>query len=198
MSQETLNLMLKLDRKELEAQIALQCAPLLCGIKISNLLTVQRKHKKEVLRLFYGTAVCCYILFESGSKITFLLYNRNKLEAYLKEAETAVLMEEFGYKGCSLGQILREVASKYREHMEGNAEFPHEIGLLLGYPPEDVKGFIIHQGKNCLEAGYWKVYADLAGRRRIFADYDNAREEIIWMLSAGMRIRKILECRQAG
>ena len=42
MSKETLDLMLGLNRQELEIQIALQCAPLLTGRKISNLLTVDK------------------------------------------------------------------------------------------------------------------------------------------------------------
>ncbi len=51
MSKETLDLMLGLNRQELEIQIALQCAPLLTGRKISNLLTVER-FRSAVLRLF--------------------------------------------------------------------------------------------------------------------------------------------------
>ena len=45
MSKETLDLMLGLNRQELEIQIALQCAPLLTGRKISNLLTVDKRFR---------------------------------------------------------------------------------------------------------------------------------------------------------
>ena len=51
-------------------------------------------------------------------------------------------MEEFGCSGCMLSKILYGVSERYRAHMEGKGDFPHEIGLLLGYPPEDVTGFI--------------------------------------------------------
>lgn len=40
MSKETLHLLLRMNHDRLETQIALQCAPLLTGVKISNLLTV--------------------------------------------------------------------------------------------------------------------------------------------------------------
>lgn len=40
-------------------------------------------------------------------------------------------------------------------------EFPHEMGFFLGYPPEDVIGFIEHEGRNYLAVGPWKVYAHL-------------------------------------
>lgn len=84
MSKETLDLMLGLNRQELEIQIALQCAPLLTGRKISNLLTVDKRFRSAVLRLFRSSAVSCYVLYESDDRITFLLYVREKLEAYLR------------------------------------------------------------------------------------------------------------------
>ena len=40
-------------------------------------------------------------------------------------------------------------------------QFPHEMGLLLGYPIEDVRGFIEHNGCGCLYSGYWKVYRNV-------------------------------------
>ena len=48
---------------------------------------------------------------------------------------------------------------RYRAYMNGSKIFPHEMGLLLGYPVEDVTGFMVHGGKNSLYSGYWKVYA---------------------------------------
>lgn len=40
--------------------------------------------------------------------------------------------------------------------------FPHEVGYLLGYPTEDVDGFIRHRGRGYLLAGPWKVYRNRA------------------------------------
>ena len=76
MSRETLHLMLKLNPEDLDTQVALQCAPLLTGMKISNLLTVGRSKRAAVLELFKETAVSCCILYESSEKTTFLLYIR--------------------------------------------------------------------------------------------------------------------------
>ena len=39
--------------------------------------------------------------------------------------------------------------------------FPHEIGVFLGYPPEDVKAFIKQNGKGAVLCGYWKVYSNI-------------------------------------
>ena len=148
MSKETLDLMLGLNRQELEIQIALQCAPLLTGRKISNLLTVDRSFRSAV---------------------------------------------EFGCSGCMLSKILYRVSERYRAHMEGKGDFPHEIGLLLGYPPEDVIGFIENRGQNPLYIGYWKVYSNLEECRKVFAGYDQAREKVIHMVSSGMTVKNIME-----
>jgi len=191
-SKETLHLMLKLNPEDLDTQVALQCAPLLTGMKISNLLTVGRSKRSAVLELFEGTAVSCCILYESPEKTTFLLYIRQALEAYLARPEVTNLMERFGYKGWDLEEILSLVSIKYEEHMEDRAGFPHEIGLLLGYPAKDVTGFIENKGKNFLYIGYWKVYSDLPECKRVFQAYNHAREHIIHMVSRGMKIDAIL------
>ncbi len=198
MSKETLNLMMSLNQKELETQIGLQCAPLLTGVKISNLLTADRKFRSDIIRLFQKTAVSCYLLYESDQKVTFLLYIKEQLIQYLDKEDVRRLMEKFGYYHGSgepipLGSFLRQVSVRYRAHMEKKAGFPHEIGLMLGYPAEDVIGFIENNGQNCLYIGYWKVYSKPAERRRIFDGYNRAREQVIRMISGGMNIRNILE-----
>ena len=45
------------------------------------------------------------------------------------------------------------------------------MGLFLGYPLEDVKGFIANGGRNCTCCGCWKCYGDPEEARRRFARY---------------------------
>ena len=42
------------------------------------------------------------------------------------------------------------------ERLKDADEFPHEIGLFLGYPPEDVEGFI-QEPNGQKYTGIWKV-----------------------------------------
>lgn len=193
MSKETLNLLLRMNHDRLETQIALQCAPLLTGMKISNLLTVRSSRAQEVMGLFERTAISCYLLYGSGDKTTFLLYSRSALMEYLAEEDIERLMGGLGYHVLGLEQILECVSEKYTAHMNGNGGFPHEIGLLLGYPPADVLGFIRNNGRNYLCTGYWKVYSNQSECRRIFRRYNQARERLIHMVSRGLGIGDILE-----
>ena len=193
MSKETLHLLLRMNHDRLETQIALQCAPLLTGVKISNLLTFTSHRKQEAAGLFEGTAVSCYMLYESREKTTFLLYLRSGLMEYLAETDVKRLMERFGYHAMKLERILERVSEKYTSHMDGTGGFPHEIGLLLGYPPADVLGFIQNNGRNYLCTGYWKVYSNQSECKRIFRGYSQAREMLIHMVSHGMGIGDILK-----
>ena len=59
MSGETFHILQRLAGSGTEKQVVLQCAPLLTGIKLSNLLNVRTDQKEEVFRLFAGTAVSC-------------------------------------------------------------------------------------------------------------------------------------------
>ena len=50
-------------------------------------------------------------------------------------------------------------------------EFPHEIGLFLGYPPDDVEGFIHYGPKHSKCVGDWRVYGNEEQAKRLFAQY---------------------------
>ena len=50
-------------------------------------------------------------------------------------------------------------------------EFPHEIGVFLGYPLEDVEGFIQNGGRNYTCCGCWKSYGDPEKAEELFASY---------------------------
>ena len=51
-------------------------------------------------------------------------------------------------------------------------EFPHEIGLFLSYPPEDVLGFIRNKACRHKCLGCWKVYGDEQAAKILFEKYN--------------------------
>ena len=71
-------------------------------------------------------------------------------------------------------------------------DFPHELGLILGYPPEDVEGFVSQQGKNSLYTGYWKVYKDTEAKKALFDRFEYAKEILIHLLSCGIGMKEII------
>ena len=83
---------------------------------------------------------------------------RSASEAYLAENHDArsrrqsVIFEEPPLGGFSRA-IWLEYANQQTFKGDESGEFPHEVGLFLGYPPEDVKGFIDHRANNFKCAG---------------------------------------------
>ena len=190
MSEEAFHLMTQMDLEGAETQAVLQCAPLLTGIKMSNLLHVREDQQMDAM--FEMTPVSGRILYRKDGRISVLLYRERRLKRFLSVGKVRRLLDSFGYRDMELPEILSRLSDRYQRHMDGKGDFPHEIGLLLGYPPEDVSGFIENGGKNFLCSGYWKVYKDPARARRIFDGYDRVREAAIRMAGSGTGIRDII------
>lgn len=78
-------------------------------------------------------------------------------------------------------------------YMNTGTDFPHEMGLLLGYPIEDVEGFIKNKGENYLYAGYWKVYKDVEQKKLLFDAYESAKEGLVLLVGHGYPIHLIIK-----
>lgn len=193
MSQEIFEIVQGMDVKSIETQLALQCAPLITGLKISNLLIVPSGNERAIRAILNQTGISCYRLASTGNKITYLLFCREQLEWYLLGGSVKEIFEEEGYQKYFLGNILLEFSSRYQKFLDGGKEFPHEMGLLLGYPIEDVKGFVEHQGRNFLYSGYWKVYANKSAKISLFRKYELAQATLIQLLSQGVSMRDIID-----
>ena len=71
----------------------------------------------------------------------------------------SVIFEEPPSGGFSRA-IWLEYANQQTFKGDESGEFPHEVGLFLSYPPEDVKGFIAHRAND------FQVRGALKGLRR--------------------------------
>jgi hypothetical protein len=196
LSQETWEIVTNQDIDSFEMQMAMQCAPLITGLKISNLLNIRREDFMSMHEMVKHSQFSRYLLFETEEKIAVLLFHRDSLESYLEKQQVREMLTQAGYVNLSLGCVLKEFSIRYREYMETKNDFPHEMGLLLGYPTEDVEGFITHHGDDCLCVGYWKVYANKERKLKLFEGFEKARESLIQLLSYGVSMGDIIDmCR---
>ncbi|RDU25011.1 DUF3793 family protein [Anaerosacchariphilus polymeriproducens] len=193
MNQEVFQIIQSMDLKNLEIQLALQCAPLLTGLKVSNLLIVPNEHTEHVVKMFKETEISFFVLSVTIDKTAFLLYRMDELSDYLKGKGVRKLLNMLGYKSYIFEQVLITFRKKYVRYKKDGLQFPHEMGVLLGYPPEDVFGFITNKGKNFLYAGYWKVYDNLLEKLSLFARFDHAKEVVVRLVSYGVGILEIIE-----
>ena len=193
MSSETWELIQKMSVKDAELQLALQCAPLIAGLKVSNLLILDRSGMESVKRILSGSCISFFLLAMAEHKVTLLLYQEKKLSDYLAEERNREFLQRYGYGETDLQSILRAFWVRYQAHLQKKEDFPHEMGILLGYPVEDVEGFILHKGKNYLCAGYWKVYVNPVLKQQLFKKYDYAGENMVQLLSYGVKMEDIIE-----
>lgn len=193
MGQEMLTILQGAGWNNIELQLGLQCAPLFAGLKLSNLLMVPGGNLKEMAGVLEGTGISSFLVAATGKKTAVLLFDRGRLEHYLQEKEVWQMFCHMGYGEQELEEVLHVFRRRYGEYFRGERDFPHEMGLLLGYPVEDVEGFIRNKGENCLYTGYWKVYEKLPEKKTLFREFERARDILISLISDGFGIAEIIE-----
>ena len=150
------------------------CAPTLAGIKTGNIFACPYETKETVLQSIRETnrrlrhkGLRVLPLRFSDKKALIYLYRPKILSADLTDTTAMKLLERYGYNTVSCEKCIVRLMQRLR----AQDEFPHEIGLFLGYPPEDVCGFIENKACNCKCVGCWKVYGDEEAARKRFAQY---------------------------
>lgn len=150
--------------------IAYHAAPTLLGIKPATLVCPDPKGR-DLERALDECVPCLARMFgvkvvgfrnRAGARL-YLVYRPALLEAVLANREARELLAGVGYGSTDGG--LEDVFGVLRRRCRG-ACFPHEIGVFLGYPAEDVRGFMTDGGKGCRVTGCWKAYSDEEQARR--------------------------------
>jgi hypothetical protein len=192
MSFDIVDIIKEMDVHSIPLQLALQCAPVISGIKISNLLTIPVKSLRELSVVLKKTELSFRILYPGRERLVILIFREAKLREYLAREEVMAFIYKSGYETSDISKIFPVFVKRYVRYMELKQDFPHELGLFLGYPIEDVEGFIKENGKNYLYSGYWKVYKDTELKIRLFKDYERVQTEIVRLLYEGLDIMDII------
>lgn len=111
------------------------------------------------------------------------LYRPSRLKKDLEDPAAVKILQDHGYS-C-YGKCL----PKLIERVRASEEFPHEIGLFLGYPPEDVQGFLDHRPCKC--SGCWKVYGDENKAKKTFDLYKKCERVYCQQLARGIDIKRL-------
>ena len=70
--------------------------------------------------------------------------------------------------------------------------FPHEVGVLLGYPLADVLAFIAHDGRDELACGVWKAYIDPEGARACWQAMRECRSQALARYRTGATLSELI------
>ena len=178
-----------------EYQIIRFCAPTLAGLKTASLFCCDAPDEAELLGQLrhWNTSLApkglqmLPLRIWNGRALIYL-YRPKALARDLACEDAACLLNGSGYDGTEPSGCLRCLMDRLQCQKDG---FPHEIGLFLSYPPEDVKGFIEHHAADFKYAGLWKVYGDEQRARDLFAIYQRCTEIYCQRLHAGSSIAQL-------
>ena len=197
MCEEVFEMICSMDRRKVELQLVLQCAPTIAGLKTSNLLIVPRDLEDKVRFVLRHSGLLGYRLVYDRKRVIFLVFNRNMLVNYLSSKEVREFLAVYGYRTDAFGYCLRFFQERYDSFVHNRKDFPHEMGVFLGYPLHDVKGFIEHGGDDFELSGYWKVYSDVKHAQELFERFDIVKDDMVRMISRGDSIKSIVSNYQA-
>ena len=191
MCEEVFEMICAMDRRKVELQIVLQCAPTLAGLKTSNLLIVPKEQEDKARYVLRHSGLLGYRLVYDRNRVIFLVFNRDMLMTYISQKEISEFLAGYGYRTDAFGYSLRCFQERYSSYINHRKDFPHEMGIFLGYPLEDVKGFIENEGDGFVLSGYWKVYSNEKEAQGLFEKFDIVKDDMVRMLSKGYSVRDI-------
>ena len=156
-----------------DEQLIRHCAPTLASIKTANLFSCFFTDRQELLdhirglnlRL-KGKGLRVLALSYKDHRGLIYVYRPDKLSKDLQNKLAKSLLYDCGYACTDENECIRKLIERLNEQ----SDFPHEIGLFLGYPPEDVDGFI-NRRSECKCCGFWKVYGDVDAAQKLFSRY---------------------------
>ena len=176
-----------------------QCAPVLAGLKPAGLFRYETRDCADLARRvrswnrqLNGKGLSVRVLKGCVRTHRFLVYvyREAQLSAVLADDAVRAFLTQEGYQlpteqetGALLTQLSRRLCCR--------AEFPHEIGIFLGYPLADVVGFIENRGKNFTCCGCWKAYGDPAAAQRHFDQLSKCTAVYLRLFHSGTPISRL-------
>ena len=177
-----------------------QCAPVLAGLKPAGLFRYETSDSSDLARRVrsWNAQLC-----SKGLRVEVLkgcirthqylvyVYRESRLRAILVDDAIRSFLAQEGYTlpACpeDFGKLIRQLSRR----LCCAAEFPHEIGVFLGYPLPDVQGFIQNQGRNFTCCGCWKAYGDPSAAQRHFAQLNKCTTVYLRLFRSGTPIQRL-------
>ncbi len=171
------------------------CAETLAALKMANLFsypyqTVERLNQEilKVNELIRETKITIECLKVGRKRALIYVYRKEWVQKTLKEMRVSQFLSYFGYQVFTIDDCITYL----KERLNSCTDFPHEIGIFLDYPIEDVIGFIEHQGKDYKGKGYWKVYDHVAETLQRFEQFTSCREFYLHQYKEGLSLQDLI------
>ena len=137
--------------------------PVILGSKPAEILNLPSKDKNkesklnEIKSFFSNCTKLSYEIInipDGGIRLVFI--NKDALSLTLNNKKCLNFLKFVGYpSNYDLDEYLNMLIDKLNSN-----DFPHEIGIFLGYPLKDVVGFMGYGKYKFCKTRYWRVYGD--------------------------------------
>ena len=178
-----------------EEMLIRHCSPTLAGIKTANMFTCCFENPEDIKRdirklnsMLVKNGLKALPLRFSGNRALIYVYRPTRLTEDLKNRTAGCILSGLGYEGKTTRQCIVHLKRRICQQ----AEFPHEIGLFLGYPPEDVKCFMEKGANECKCTGMWKVYGNVEEAQRLFKQYKKCVDIYLTLFSEGREVKRLI------
>lgn len=168
-------------------------SPTLAGIKSGSLFTQKYEDKETLIseikrlnRSLRNKGVIILPLRFWNNTVLILVYRPSLLRKCINDTLAQKILLNCGYDYKDLnshGRSISRLAARIKEN-----QFPHEIGIFLGYPPKDVKGFIDNNAYNYKMSGLWKVYSDVDYASRLMNSYHKCTDNYLKRFNSGYQL----------
>ena len=180
-----------------------QCAPVLASLKPAGLFRYETSDCADLARRVRSwneqlgeKGLCVRVLKGCVQTHRYLVYvyRAAKLQTVLADAAVRGFLAREGYRlpedAADCGALLDQLSLRLCCAAEA-ADFPHEIGVFLGYPLYDVVGFIENAGRNFTCCGCWKAYGDPNAAQQHFAQLNKCTAVYLRLFRSGTPIQRL-------
>lgn len=183
----------------LAAFFAVAAAEVLSGAKPANMIRIPNQRLpcgRRMYRLWqkFGAGLLQDLPLSVKSmqtekdSVLLLIYRSDLLERRLHSRTMQTFLARQGYPfPLTLEATLQHLQESFRYGI------PHEVGMFLGYPLKDVKGFMEQGTKPSQGRGMWRVYGPPARSLRLSDFYRRKRQEMIAKLATGCIPHQLLQ-----
>lgn len=168
-------------------------APTLAKIKPSSVLCLDKDYEQLRAELA-ASDIKLTELYVCKDKPVIMLYNAELLQKSLNAKKAKSLLKKYGYpQSYNVEDYIDRLSERLNEYKDKRAGFPHEIGVFLGYPVEDVQDFIEKGGKLCHFCRYWKVYNRPAKAYRTSRIYEEVSQKMLNLYQNGYELKDLTD-----
>ncbi|MDY0191547.1 MAG: DUF3793 family protein [Desulfuromonas sp.] len=177
-------------RQCVAAFLTLGTAEVIAGVKPANLLRISNRayscgrnmyklwqqHGEELLA---NSSLVAATLLSDTNGVLLLIYSPALLQRRLNSRSARTFLASLDYRDPQhLETTLADLVSHFVD-----GEFPHEIGLFLGYPLKDISAFMGRSQLEVTAQRLWKIYGKTRRSHALADLYQHQHQRIVSLLN---------------